>query len=260
MRTVLEVSGGVSVGAFSKDFSKLLIGDATGKVHILAIDEDDEEAIEERAVPKAKGFAATISARARRKIPKVIKHHPEPDPPAGYEENLEKEVEESGRDIARDHLEEGRLQLHPDPLIGVVQGPNYVETGYFRSEAHEMQDSTLPLLSEFQVQQRDVLRTYKEETSFPIVARVQWSDPAVHARNTTLDYELSQLSLMPELTSNQRQYGIDLNYDDHDLDFELLPAQRIFRTEAHDKKRRPFSFRASVASESFHGSVASEEA
>ncbi|RAL61727.1 hypothetical protein DID88_002795 [Monilinia fructigena] len=43
VREVLAASGGIGAGAFSPDFSKLIIGDATGKVHLLTRSENDHE-------------------------------------------------------------------------------------------------------------------------------------------------------------------------------------------------------------------------
>ncbi|TVY49371.1 Rik1-associated factor [Lachnellula occidentalis] len=235
VRHVLEVSGGISVGAFSRDFSKLLIGDATGKVHLLAYDDSelDEEDEESSKIDEKPTFSPVSGSRTLRKAfakrPKVIIPHPEPphpEPPpplqsGGESYTIERlGLESSAQEQALDFLIGGRLRLHPDPAIGAVQGPNYGETNLYRLEAHEEGDASKPLLPEFEAKQqyKKVRETNKIRLSE--LPKVQGSDPALHTRNEALD-----LSLEKE--------KVELNWD-YGFKREPTPNFAIF-----DDVRRP---------------------
>jgi hypothetical protein len=221
VRHVLEVSGGITVGAFSRDFSKLLIGDATGKVHVLAYDDSDlDEEDQGSSKPRSKttpspGSGSCALRKAFSKRPKVIIPHPEPPPPLQSESEIAVEsVERSGQELAWEFLFEGRLVLHPDPAIGAVQGPNYAETNLYRLEAHEEGDASKPLLPEFQAKQQHEKSRTTKIIEFPELPPVQCSDLALHARNVALDLTLER-------------EGVDLDWD-HRFEKEPTPRFAIF--------------------------------
>ncbi|TVY93740.1 Rik1-associated factor [Lachnellula willkommii] len=202
VRHVLEVSGGISVGAFSRDFSKLLVGDATGKVHLLAYDDSDLDEDEESSETDERPTFSPVSGsgalrKAFAKRPKVIIPHPEPPPPLQSRgesfsmENLEK----SAQELSLEFLVEGRLRLHPDPAIGVVQGPNYAETKLFRPEAHQDGDISKPLLPEFEAKQQYEKLRNTSKIKFSKLPTVQCSDLDLHARNEALDLALEKESV-----------------------------------------------------------------
>jgi len=221
VRHVLEVSGGITVGAFSRDFSKLLIGDATGKVHLLAYDDSDldgEDQASSKLCSKATpspGSGSRALQKAFAKRPKVIIPHLEPPPPLQSESEVAVEsLERSGQELALEFLVEGRLILHPDPAIGAVRGPNYAVTNLYRLEAHEEGDSSKPLLPEFQVKQQHEMLRKPENIEFPELPRIQCSDWAVHARNVALDLTLEK-------------EGVDLDWD-YRFEKDLTPHFAIF--------------------------------
>lgn len=245
VRTVLTVSGGISVGAFSKDFSKLLIGDATGMVHLLGIkdgqaDEDNtsggvDHHPQFNSTRDARRTDGTSLAKSLRKAPKVITPHDEPEPPAGYEVPIPAVVEQSAQDIARGFLEDGHLVLLNDRRIGVVQGPNYIDTMLYRYEAHEMEDASLPLLPEWQQRQQCETTIITTDLSIPVLPAVESSDPALHEKNIELDLDISKLSLSTQ--DELLQERVDLAFDhEHNFDFETSPRQKIFRA-ARNKSR-----------------------
>jgi hypothetical protein len=279
VRTVLSVSGGITAGAFSNNFSQLLIGDATGKVHLLGVDEDSDEKSEQsrpdslsisgvsgsdnldpngsgtcstasKSVPRqtsailAKGSNILIANPEDRhaptvlaKKPKLLIAHPEPPPPAEF--GLDDEDEDEGitaRDLARQYLEEGQLKMHPDPAIGAVQGPNYMETSFFLKEAHENNDPTLPLLPEYQVKQRYQIQSQEERLELPCLPEVTSSDRSLHEKNMSLDLDFSRLALstQEELVRD----GVDLDFEPaHDFDFELCPRFSVFKEHKKQQKR-----------------------
>jgi hypothetical protein len=254
VRTVLAVSGGVSAGAFSTDFSKLLVGDATGKVHLLGI--KDEE-LDDSSKPSGgcsstssrdvRRFATTSSALMR-KAPKVITPHPQPAAPAGYKFESPAVIEQSAQEISKSYLEEGHLALLDDRRIGVVQGPNYAETMLYCYEAHEMSDTSMPLLPEWQARQQSEVQTKITKLVIPILPTIKSSNSAIHKKNMELDLDISQLSLSTREELNQD--GVDFGLDhEHTFDFELSPRQKIFR-RARDK-RHAGSSRASFEGDEF---------
>ena len=224
VRNVLQVSGGISAGAFSKDFSKLVIGDATGKVHLLGIEDGG-------LVKGNNGGWRSSSLESHRGPwrgrPKAIIPHPDPPPPEGSETEID-EAEQMGLDVAQLFLLEGHLALHPDRKIGVIQGPNYHETRLYRSEAHEDNDGALPLLPEWQARQQYELRIQDDDDStmsrLPIV---KTSLPGLHAENMALNFDMSQLSLATQ--EDLRRDRVDLDWDDHMFDYDIVPRTKIFK-------------------------------
>lgn len=234
VRTVLSLSGGVSAGAFSGDFSKLLIGDATGKVHLLAINDEeveaDDRASSERAVQnpssvqESQRFAAKLPSKAAKKVPKVIIPHKEPAPPVGFEFGIE--VEQSAADMARAYLEEGQITLLKNRMIGAVQGPNYSETLFYRYDAHEDNDGTLPLLPEWQARQQWPFRgqiTNLTLARLPVLTSSSFAD---HQKNISLDFDFSRLSMetQAELERDRVEYTFDGLFDP-----EPTPRIKIFK-------------------------------
>jgi hypothetical protein len=232
VRNILEVSGGISAGAFSKNFSRLLIGDATGKVHLLGIDDSDLEegnftGLSTSSTSSLRGLGNVESLSRSMKRPKTIVPHPEPPAPEGPEMKVE-EIELTGPDIARVFLEEGQLALHPDRKIGAIQGPNYHETQLYRSEAHEYQDETEALLPEWQARQQCELRKHDEDLRISLLPKAKCSVPTLHPKNVALDFDLSRLSL--ETQGELRRDRIEFDWDeDHMFEHEMLPSLKIFK-------------------------------
>ena len=235
VRTVLRLSGGISAGAFSKDFSQLLIGDATGKVHLLSVNDEDSEDEEhngsDRAVrlqprtQKSRGFSTTLPAKAARRIPKVIIPHPEPSPPACFQSGIKPEP--SAAEIARVFLEEGQITLLKNRRIGAVQGPNYSETFCYRYEAHEGNDGSMPLLPEWQVRQQWHIQEETTNISLPRLPVVTSSSSAQHRRNRALEFDFSRLSL--ETQAELKRDRVECTFDGL-FDYESpSPRTKIYR-------------------------------
>ncbi|RDA87215.1 hypothetical protein CP532_2507 [Ophiocordyceps camponoti-leonardi (nom. inval.)] len=161
VRHLLEAPGPISVGAFSPDYSRLAIGDATGRVFFLSVDSRDEHPAHLVSIP------GCPDRRVRR--PKPLTPHPEPPPPpapttmtdAAEDGEVEKMTGLSphySQSIAayarRTYLDTGQLRLHANPVIGAVQGANYASTALFRREAHLDEDPSAPLLTEYERLQR----------------------------------------------------------------------------------------------------------
>lgn len=233
VRTVLSVSGGISAGAFSRDFSKLLIGDATGKVHLIEADDSDleDDTVSGEALAPTANKSLVIPSKdgngqpVRR--PKVLIPHPEPLPPDGFVPGIEGQ-EQTAQSMAHNYIEEGQLSIHPDRRIGVVQGPNYAETHFHRYEAHENYDAVNPLRPEWEARQQYHLQGKVLPLQLPRLPDVESSNLELHMKNMALDLDVSRL---PEsVKESLKQDGVDLKFEEsHTFDLEPTPRYEIFQ-------------------------------
>jgi hypothetical protein len=238
-------------GAFSKDFSKLLIGDATGKIHLLSINDKDldegpivtkgnsnsakeitqgNDATETWAKPEVKlqqllhQKSAVLSKSIKR--PKLIIPHKEPPPPAGFEIN--QPDKQSVVDIAQAYLNEGWLTQHVGH--GVYQGPNYAETGWVDRTAHEDNDANQPLLPEVLMMQQFMVREERDKVGFDVLPQVKTSDQKKHKENMKLDLAFSRLSLETQQSLKEERIEIEGDFT-HTFSYDLLPkTSSIWRT------------------------------
>jgi len=259
VRNVLTLAGGIATGAFSKDFSKLIIGDATGKVYLMSVNDADLEGgpiatkvgknsstkiaqctLKGTSRPSGVSIAGKFTLRGvplqhallpkNIRRPKLIIPHAEPPPPLGHEATQVKQ--ETSMDIAQHYLYEGILEQHPGR--GVYQGPNYAEgpsvdeKPWYRFEAHEDNDATKPLLPEFLAQQQYMTRQRNTELRLERLPRVKSSDPKKHEENTKLDLDFSQLSL--ELRKVLQDDKVEIEEDFiGPFKFDVVPRTKIFR-------------------------------
>ncbi|QSZ34111.1 hypothetical protein DSL72_005699 [Monilinia vaccinii-corymbosi] len=235
VREILAASGGIGAGAFSSDFSKLIIGDATGKVHLLTRSEDDpelensdfEESDDSLRVQNRKGNHNLPHLRG----PRLIKHHPEPAPPEGYIiQDLDKGIE-----ISKHFLRQNYITINPEPAIGAIQGPNYHEFGLYRFDAHIDLDGTKDLLPYYQARQQHYIHKNAATDPLPILPVLRASsDLAAHVRNMSLNFEFSKLE-----PATQRQLLMDGAQLEADVDFEyeIGPKIDIFKSKRYTKDR-----------------------
>lgn len=241
MRTVLSLSGGISAGAFSKDFSKLLIGDATGKVHLINVNdasdchvhndiEDQSCAATEATHMSSRRGNSTTEANDGLyqyiKRPKVIIPHPEPLPPSSLDSRYN--LEGTAHGLAQAFITSGQLTVHPDRGVGAVQGPNYSDALLYCYEAHEHDDGTKPLRPEWSTRQQYILHSQKSQIRIPRLRNVEGSETELHNSNKSLD--LDPCGLSSELTASFAREGIDLNFKEHyQFDLEQAPRYKIFQ-------------------------------
>ncbi|KAL7933382.1 hypothetical protein V8C35DRAFT_53544 [Trichoderma chlorosporum] len=149
VRTILEAPGPISCGAFSPDFRKMVIGDATGRVFLFSIDKEDEPEAHFARIPG-------VDRPLRRPTPFIP--HAEPEPPYRDPDHPNNVNDDDDMHIAdlvkRTYLDTKQLVISPNPTIGAVQGPEYASTGLFRREAHLNGDPAGHLLSYFERNQR----------------------------------------------------------------------------------------------------------
>ncbi|CAN8103746.1 unnamed protein product [Discula destructiva] len=145
-KVILEASAQISCGAFSPDRSRLIVGDASGRVFVLSVDEDDGKPPTFIKLPGAHGSI-------KRRIPTEVEHHAAPPPPPGA-------VVVSGVSAAREFLAARQLRLSDDPTVGAVQDVNYASTGFFRKEFHLNYDPSQELLAQHTARQLDDTKLY----------------------------------------------------------------------------------------------------
>lgn len=135
VRTLMEAPGPISSGAFSPDLTRLVIGDGTGRVHLLSMTEPEEDG---KVPPAGRRLTET----------KEFERHRDPAPLVEHDAPAEGEPAD-----ARAFLETGQLVRTGDPTASVVQGPNYASTGLFCRSAHEGGDPSRPLLAAWEREQ-----------------------------------------------------------------------------------------------------------
>ncbi|CCC07375.1 hypothetical protein SMACR_02383 [Sordaria macrospora] len=234
VRDLLEIPSSVSCGMFSPDKSRLIIGDASGRVFFLSLNEQDEGDHNDHTLfMHMKVPGQKLPKRIRR--PQSIIPHPEPEPPT-HDAQGQLLDSESGISRGRSYLSKLQLQQLPDRTLGVVQGPKYVETGLFRREAHLDEDPRLPLKASFYAFQQETKRQFGESVRRylsplrPVKEESFLKAKEAHFTNLPLDFSVDLLeeetkrALEAEGVDWQLNEGaLDPDYeDDGDDDNELV--------------------------------------
>ncbi|KAH9240032.1 hypothetical protein K456DRAFT_1769172 [Colletotrichum gloeosporioides 23] len=207
VRDLLEAPGCVTSGAFSPDFSKLVIGDATGRVMLLSLDEEDE--------PPA-NFVQRGSRRVRR--PLAFKAHDEPPPPGSNA------ASDSGSARGNHWLSTGQLTRHRDPTIGVIQGPSYSELGLYRKDFHFEEDPSQPLLAKNEKEQQENKKMFRPSSRtsriLPPTASSSSTLQVRHYNNIAKDLDLNMLDEMTKLDLVMDNVNLDDPVEDLGFDFD----------------------------------------
>jgi hypothetical protein len=194
---------------FCPDKSRLVVGDASGRVFMLSVDEEKEQPMVVTEIPLPGGAVRKIQ-----RPPAIIPH---PDPPAPtHDAEGRPIVSTSGPALGRAYLEKLQLERHHDPTIGVVQGPQYAETGLFRREMHFNEDPAQPLLAQWERMQQEELKRPKSFPAKRLVlkpVRAMHYLEEVHRDNTSLDVDVETL-LRLGLLEKER---VNLEPVDYDL-------------------------------------------
>lgn len=149
-RVILEAPAQISHGAFSPDSSKLVIGDASGRVFILSVGEDEEKPPSFINLSGPPGLGSVTRRR-----PTPITPHGEPPPPP---ELLQ--TRETNADLGRAYVAARQLKFSGDITVGMVQDVNYAETGLFRPEWHADHDPAKDLVAWHESQQQVSLKMF----------------------------------------------------------------------------------------------------
>ena len=229
VRTLLEAPAAISTGAFSLDLSKLAVGDATGRIFIFSLDKRDE--------PETHYMKLPGSNRVVRR-PMPFLPHPEPPPPGREQRDPEAmDVSEDDGGIVeysrRTYFKTGQLVSTGNPVIGIVQGSNYISSGFFRPEAHEDRDPTRPLLIAYERQQKQSIRADRgmkrrslRRLREPVLTdpRLQVTHDANRGKDLNVDSmladEVAELNKAGALLSLEGQEGWNFTYEE-------LPGEEV---------------------------------
>lgn len=203
---VITLSGGISAGVFSSDHSRLLIGDATGKLNVLKcgdLDEFEDSPSRRRQQPIIPHYEASRSAANGDGSGNGDLVVPSPEPTA--------------REMAQRYVDAGQVIIHPDPYIGAVQGENYVDTGLFCRQLHEGGDPYSKPLEDVERQQQK-----RYEGKRLIISTTRDIEPCLepqHQKNYMMDLQTEQLH--PATAVELEQSGVDFSFDDeNEYDYE----------------------------------------
>ncbi|KAI1179653.1 WD40 repeat-like protein [Nemania sp. FL0916] len=193
IKDLIEVAAPITCGAFSPDFTRLVVGDGSGRVYLLALENPEDEDPVRPPSDVAAGFLNVHTDHGQRAIrrPRPFIPHAELPPPGAAIHNEVSSILMEGQQSARQYLQAGQLELHPDKRIGPFQGLNYAETGLYRAEAHVDEDPHGRLLPKFEWdretrQQRRHYRTY-----FPVYYGEARTDTVPKDLHSTLNNGLS---------------------------------------------------------------------
>ncbi|KAI0878813.1 WD40 repeat-like protein [Hypoxylon argillaceum] len=150
VKDLIEAAAPITFGAFSPDFTRLVIGDGSGRVYLLELEDPEDEDLPNPAHDSAEFSKVQTTGGSHRAIrkPRPFLPHPELPPPVLFTDTG------PGQKSAKEYLNTAQLMMHPNPTIGAIQGVNYAGTGLFRSDAHVNEDPHEPLLPTFQSRQQ----------------------------------------------------------------------------------------------------------
>lgn len=235
-RVILEAPAQISYGAFSPDKTKLVIGDASGRVFILSVDEEDG---------KPASFTNLVGP-ARRRIPNPVTPHPEPEPPAP---SMEMSLPLGDR---LSMVDSGQLRYSGDPTVGMVQGPHYAQSHLFWRQAHNNHDPAQPLEARYEALQQRMKKMFSggPRQTWPL-RPVPWGESlgdvaSQHSINDGLDLKFEDLSLVTQkilanddgIGERELEEGIQYVGVDEDDEAHLRSAQYEIVREVQDREER----------------------
>ncbi|KAK8086960.1 hypothetical protein PG994_001934 [Apiospora phragmitis] len=226
VRDLIECAGPITFGAFPPDQTQLAVGDGSGRVYLLSLDEGERVEVDPIAPATTGLWSVQLSGQQKniRRPRPFIPHAEVPPPPLADPSHTEAKVNRN------QYLEQQVLRLHPDPTIGVVQGPNYAACGFYRAEAHVDGDPSQPLLEEVERKQQEsdsnllLAQQLGAERHLSIARlggiRQDYSSFAAtreaHWQNGLLDLNIEKLEAENKSELDMTEPDFDLMYEDDD--------------------------------------------
>ncbi|KAH8677443.1 hypothetical protein BX600DRAFT_127796 [Xylariales sp. PMI_506] len=219
LRDLIETPGPITFGTFSPDYTSLALGDGSGRVYLLRLEEDsDAEEGRQQKMNHPGLLRLQLGGRQRAvRRPRPFTPHAEQPPPNN--ENPEPRLH-LGQSRARGYVERQELVLHPNPLIGAVKGPFYYNTGLFRADAHRDDDVLQPLLSAVERHQQENNR-YHFRRQVKELKQVQ-ATPAhddLHKKNCAVDLNIAIIDQQTQLELAAEGVLLDAE-SDYDFAYE----------------------------------------
>ncbi|KFY59289.1 hypothetical protein V496_05716 [Pseudogymnoascus sp. VKM F-4515 (FW-2607)] len=213
---VITLSGGISAGAFSSDHSRLLIGDATGKLNVLKcgdLDGFEESPPRRRQQPIIPHYEATRSTADKRGD--LVEPSPEP----------------TAREMAQRYIDAGQVIIHPDPYVGAVQGNNYLDTGLFCRQLHQDGDPLSEPLEE--VVRSQQMRYKGKSLAISTTRDIEPCPEPQHQKNYMMDLQPEQLD--PQTAAELQESGVDFRFNDEHL-YEYEPDLGVSEEASEDEE------------------------
>jgi hypothetical protein len=204
VKNVISLSGGISCGVFSSDYSRLIIGDSTGKVHLLTQNipdfEDEERAMIRQPITPHNGSGASISV-------------------ANDMRTVEVSETCTAKDFSNVFVDNRQIILHPDPYIGAIQGPNYESTNLYCPELHQFENVSGPLIPEIQALQNS--RYCQQQIKLSRLPKAEPCSEELHLEN--LDKDLDLGTIRPETIYPLLLERVDFKFrPDNNFDEEMI--------------------------------------
>ena len=216
VRHLLEAQAPITAGMFCPDKSRLVVGDASGRVFMLSINDEKPQPLITTKIPLPGGQIRTIHR------PPTITPHPDLPPPT-HDAAGNPLRPATGPAIGRAYLASQQLERRPNPTIGVVQGPRYDETGLFRREMHFREDASLPLFAGWEAMQQEAQKQFVGTSmggmrrgrglALRPVREVVGLE-GLHGRNRGVDFEWEGLEgeVVGELQRGGVDFGVMVDY------------------------------------------------
>ncbi|KAI1117412.1 WD40 repeat-like protein [Nemania sp. NC0429] len=233
VKDLIEVAAPITYGAFSPDFTRLVIGDGSGRVYLLALEDTESEDPPQNAGPST-SFVKIQTRGVERAVrrPRPFLPHPELPPPGVLAHNQLSNKLMEGQESARGYLATAQLTIHPDPTIGVIQGVNYATSCLFRTDAHVNGDPNEPLSANFQEKQQHSQRSGRD-TDFRRIRllRQPRREDNSGSANTNSWHEDLQAEELGEYYFNSNDTQLKPDY----LDYDSWLALKAEKAELDDR-------------------------
>ncbi|KAI1105032.1 WD40 repeat-like protein [Jackrogersella minutella] len=221
VRDLIEVAAPITAGAFSPDFTRLLIGDGSGRVYLMDMEGDELGDAQNNPAANSSSFLQMQLQGRQRAIrrPRPFIPHPTPPPPdLGEDQPMQELQAQTGQEIAKAYLNASQLIIRPDPTIGAVQGPAYADTKLYRAEAHLDGDVRAPLLSAFESLQR-ANQSFSQRTRLRRQKKAK-TKPSTEEQEAHWENKIQDFYMDLETRSKLRDEGAEVDFSPFDLDYE----------------------------------------
>lgn len=206
-RVILEAAAQISFGAFSPDRSRLIIGDASGRIFILSVDEEDGKPAIFNKYLLAQGI--------RKRAPTDVTPHRPLSPPPGFQPPTNR----PSRDFGHAFVAAGQLLYSGDPTVGMVQDVNYAETGLFEKSSHDDNDPAKEVLAIYGSRLQENAKVYSNSN---LPARTRRMRRMYYTEDDTVELEHARRALLKRHEDNCQ---LDLKFENLSLEIRDVLAR-----------------------------------
>lgn len=206
-RVLLEAAAQISFGAFSPDRSRLVIGDASGRIFVLSVNEEDGKPATFNPFLLAQGI--------KKRAPTDVTPHRPPPPPPG----LQGPTNRPSRDLGQAFVAARQLRYSGDPTVGMVQDVNYAETGMFEKGSHDNNDPSKEILAIHSGRLQENAKMYSNSNQ---TARTRRLRPVEPTDDDTIELDHARRALLKRHEGNCE---LDLKFENLSLEIRDVLAR-----------------------------------